>query len=79
MEKFRYPNHPFRRIITGPSHVGKSVFFANLIFYIFNEYDRVYIYSPSLHQDLYQNLTKCFSIYIPIILIPNILNEKIYF
>ena len=40
-----------------------------------NEYDKIYIYSPSLHQDLYQKLIKCFSNYIPIHIIPNILNE----
>ena len=32
--------------------------------------------SPSLHQDLYQKLNKCFSNYIPIHIIPNILNEE---
>ena len=26
MEKFLYPNHPVRCIITGPSECGKSVF-----------------------------------------------------
>ena len=36
----------------------------------------MYIYSPSLHQDLYQKLGKCFSNYIPIHIIPNILNEE---
>ena len=36
----------------------------------------IYIYSPSLHQDLYQKLFKCFSNYIPIHIIPNILNEE---
>ena len=36
----------------------------------------MYIYSPSLHQDLYQKLIKCFSIYIPIHRIPNIISEE---
>ena len=36
----------------------------------------MYIYSSSLHQDLYQELIKCFSNYIPIHIIPNILNEE---
>ena len=76
MEKFLYPNHPVRCIITGPSSSGKSVFLTNLILNIFNEYDKIYIYSPSLHQDLYQKLIKCFSNYIPIHIIPNILNEE---
>ena len=75
MEKILYPSHPCRCIITGPSECGKSVFLTNLILNIINEYDKIYIYSPSLHQDLYQRLIKCFSNYIPIHIIPNILNE----
>ena len=61
---------------TGPSECGKSYFLTNLILNIINEYDKIYIYSPSLHQDLYQKLNKCFSNYIPIHIIPNILNES---
>ena len=76
MEKILYPTHPFRCIITGPSECGKSVFLTNLILNIINEYDKIYIYSPSLHQDLYQKLTKCFSNYIPNNIVPNILNEE---
>ena len=76
MEKILYPNHPFRCIITGPSECGKSVFLTNSILNIINEYDKIYIYSPSLHQDLYQKLTKCFNNYISIKIIPNILNEE---
>ena len=41
-----------------------------------NEYDKIYIYSPSLHQDLYQKLIKSFTTFIPIHIIPNILNEE---
>ena len=76
MEKILYPSHPVRCIITGPSECGKSIFLTNLILNIINEYDKIYIYSPSLHQDLYQKLIKCFSNYIPIHMIPNILNEE---
>ena len=76
MEKYLYPKHPVRCIITGPSECGKSVFLTNLILNIINEYDKTYIYSPSLHQDLYQKLIKCFTNYIPINIIPNILNEE---
>ena len=75
MEKYLYPTHPLRCIITGPSCSGKSLFLTNLILNIFNEYDKKYIYSPSLHQVFYQKLIKCFSKYIPIHIIPNILNE----
>ena len=76
MEKFLCPTHPVRCIITGPSNVGKSVFLTNLFLNIFNEHDKIYIYSPSLHQELHQKLIKCFSIYIPIHIIPNILIEE---
>ena len=76
MEKILYPNHPVRCIITGPSECGKSVFLTNLILNIINDYDKIYIYSPSLHQDLFQKLIKCFSNYIPIHIIPKILNEE---
>ena len=76
MEKILYPNHPARCIKIGPSECGKSVFPTNLILNIINEYDKMYIYSTSLHQDLYQKLIKCFDNYIPIHIIPNILNEN---
>ena len=72
---FLYPKHPVRCCITGPSECGKSYFLTTLISNIINEYDKIYIYSPSLHQDLYQKLIKCFSNYIPIDIIPNILIE----
>ena len=75
MDEFLYPTHPVRCIITGPSECGKSVFLTNLILNINNDYNKIYIYSPSLHQDLYQKLIKCFSNYKPIHIIPNILNE----
>ena len=76
MEKFLYPTHPVRCILTGPSNVGKSVLLTTLILNTINEYDKIYIYSPSLHEDLYQRLNKWFSNYIPINIIPNILNEE---
>ena len=75
MEKTLYTNHPVRCIITGPSECGESVFLSNLILKIINEHDKTYIYSPSLHQDLYQNLIKCSSNYLPVHIKPNILNE----
>ena len=56
--------------------IMQSVFLTNLKLNIINEFDKIYIYSPSLHQDLYQKINKCFSIYIPIHIIPNILNEE---
>ena len=76
MEKLLYPNHPVRCIITGPSECDKSVFLTNLMLNNVNEQDKLFIYSPSLHQDLYQKLIKGFSGYISINIIPNILNEE---
>ena len=76
MEKDLYPTHPLRCTKTGPSECGKSVFLTNSTLNIINEYKKIYIYSPSLHQDLYQKLIECFSIYIPIHIIPNILKEE---
>ena len=76
MEKFLYPNHLARCTIRGPIECGKSVFLTSLILNIINEYDKIYIYSPCLHQDLYQKWIKCCRNYIPIHIIPNILNEE---
>ena len=76
MEKLLYPNHPLKCITTGPSESGKSIFLTNLILNIINEYDKIYIYSPSLHQEFYQNLINCFSNLIPIHIIPNILKQE---
>ena len=76
MEKFLYPIHPVRCIITGPLDCGKSVILTNLISNNFNEYNKIYIYSPNLYQDLYQTSIKCFSNNKPINIIPNILNEE---
>ena len=76
MEKFLYPEHPVRCNITGPSECGKSVFLTSFVSKFFSEYDEKYIYSPSLHHDLYQKIIKCFSNYIPIHILPNISNEE---
>ena len=76
IDKILYPQLPVRCIITGPSECGKSVFLTNLILNIINENNKIYTYSPSLHQNLYQKLIKCFSNYIPIQIIQNISNEE---
>ena len=49
---------------------------ANLFSNFIKEFNRISIYSPSLHQDFYQKLIKCFSNYTPFRIISNILNEK---
>ena len=73
---FSDPPHPARVLITRPSNVGISKFLTNLNLNINNENDEIYIYSPSLHQHLYQKLLKCFSNYIRYHIIPNFLNEE---
>ena len=77
MDKLLYQTRPVRCTITGPSECGKSVFLTNLILNIINEYDKIYIYSPSHHQDFYQKLIDCFSNFIPFHKIPNILKQMI--
>ena len=76
IEKTLYPNHSFGCNITGPSNSGISVILTNLILNFTNEYDKIYIYSPSFHRNFYQKLKKCFSKYIPFQTMPKILNEK---
>ena len=76
IDNFLYPNHPIRCIITGPSECGKSVYLTKLILNSINDFNKIYIYSPSLHQDLYQNLNNWFCNYIPIHIIPKILNGE---
>ena len=56
MEKNLSSNHPVRCKRTGPSEYGKSVFLTILISNNFNESEKFYIYSPSLHQDFYRKL-----------------------
>ena len=75
-EKILYPNLPVRYILTGPSESGKSVFSTNLILNIINECGKIFIYSPSLNQDLYQKIIKCFSNYKHIYVISKLLNEE---
>ena len=76
MDKILYLNHAFRCIITGPSECGESVFLTNLILNNIYEYNKIYTYSPSLHQDLYQKLIICFTNFIPVNIISNTFNEE---
>ena len=76
MEKNLYPTRVIRCITNKSSECGKSLFLRNLILNTFDENDKIYIFSPSLHQDLYQKIYKCFNNYIQIHIITNILNEE---
>ena len=73
MEKYLYPHHPARVVITGPSECGKTCFLTNLILNIIDDFSKIYIYSPSLHQELYQKIIKCFTAFLPLNVIKNVL------
>ena len=77
MDKILYPQSPLRAIITGPSNSGKTYFLSNLTLNIIDEFQKIYLYSPCLHQDLYQKLILCFNAFLPLHVIQNILNENI--
>ena len=66
-----------RAIITGPSKSGKTYFLSSLILNIIDNFQKIYIYSPSLHQEMYQKIIKCFNSFLPLHVIQNILNEEI--
>ena len=56
--KFLYPTHSDRLIKAEPSECGKSVFLTNLTLKFINEKNKIYLYSPSLHQNLDEKLLK---------------------
>ena len=64
-----------RAIITGPSNSGNTYFLTNLILNIIDDFQKIYIYSPSLHQDLYQKIIRCMNAFLPLNTIQNIINE----
>ena len=57
-------------------NVAKSFFLTKLISNNINEYNKIYIYSPGLHQGLYQKLIKCYCNQIAVHIIPNRINEE---
>ena len=65
MDKYLYTTDPVRSFITGASECGKSYFLTNLNLIFPNELEKTYIYSPNLHQDIYQKSNECFRNYIP--------------
>ena len=77
MEMILSPNHPVNCIVTGPSECGKSVRLTNLILNNINDHDKIYISSPSLHQDFLQKLLKCSGNFMPIHVITNLINEEL--
>ena len=79
MEKILYPTKPVQCIISGKSSSGKSTLILKILFQIITELDKIYIYSPTIHQDSYQNNIKCCNSFLPLNVINNILQEDIAF
>ena len=77
IEKLLYPQIPIRVIISGKSASGKSTLLLKILFNIINEFDKIYIFSPTIHQPTYQKLIKSFQNFLPLNVIQNILKEKI--
>ena len=71
-----YPKSPVRVVISGPSGCGKTCLLTKLITEIINDYNEIYIYSPSIHQETYQKLIECFEQNIPPKSISKILKNK---
>ena len=79
MEKFLYPTHPLRCVLTGHSECGKSVFLTNLILNFFNEFDKnIHLFTQSISRFIPKKLINCFSNYIPIHIIPNNVIENAF-
>ena len=76
MENKLCPKSPLRVVISGPSGCGKTCLLTKLITEIINEFTEIYIYSPSIHQDTYQNLIECFKQKAPPKSISKILKNK---
>ena len=76
MYKELYPKTPVRVVIAGPSGCGKTCFLTKLITEIINDFNEIYIYSPSIHQETYQKLIDCFEQKIPPKSISKILKNK---
>ena len=54
------PKSPVRVVISGPSGCRKTCLLTKLITEINNDYNEIYIYSPSIYQETYQKLIECF-------------------
>ena len=77
MEKLLNLEIPIRCIISGESNSGKSTLLFKLLFKIINDFDKINIYSPTIHQLNYQKIIKCFQSFLPLNIIDNILEDDI--
>ena len=77
IEKYLHPEKPIRCIISGKSASGKSTLLFKILFNIINEFDKILIFSPTIHQPTYNTIIKCFNNFLPLNVIQNILKEQI--
>ena len=77
IEKYLYPDKPVRCIISGKSASGKSTLLFKILFNIINDFDKILIFSPTIHQPTYKTIIKCFNNFLPLNVIQNILKEQI--
>ena len=77
MEKYLYPEKPLRCIISGKSASGKSTLLFEIFFNMINDFDKILIFSPTIHQPTYKTIIKCFNSLISLNVIQNILKEQI--
>ncbi len=77
IEKHHYPEKPVRVLISGKPGSGKSTLLFEILFNINNDSNKILIFSPTIHQPLYQTLINCFSSFFPLNIIKNIFEQKI--
>ena len=77
MEKRLYPKPPVRCITSGKSASAKSILLFTIFFNIINDFDKIFIYSPTIHQPVYWTFIKCPNNFLPLEVIQNILREGI--
>ena len=75
----KYSTQKFLFVVffSGKSNSGKSTLLFKILFNILNDFDKIYIYSPTIHQPAYQKLIKCFQSFLPLNVINKILKEDI--
>ena len=78
IEKYLYPEKLLRCIISGKSTSGKSTLLFKILFNIINDFDKILMFSPTIHQPTYKTIIKCFSNFLPLNVIQNILQEQIH-
>ena len=61
--------------ITAPSECRKKYFLTKLLLNVIDEYVKRIFFSPSFHQDIYQNTNKGLSTFIPLNKVSTILIE----